>query len=284
MSLEWIRQRLGGRLPKLVFAVDVETTGCHPQSHHVWQLGYALVRDGVVVDSGDHIVNLFADNSLHDEALQMSITKIRDIMEARGHTFDISADRLRAGKHPKLVYDWLVKTCGQVAAKGGWLAGYNQIRFDLPFLEQAAGRWSLTLPDMPCLDALAVERVARYPGDSRLVPRSSEDLHDYQRRITGVRLKGTLVDAVRRLGLEKAAGCRIADAHDARVDAAYAAHVLIHHLHGAGTTVPAVTPVQAARPVAEPAPVEPAAKLPKPVSQKELFPTAPPRKQRIGWR
>lgn len=106
--------------PKTYIAWDLETTGLSPEKDKILEIGMMLVRDGIVVESKNWMLN-------HGIKVPANITQITGITQ----------EMVDAGVNPKSAIDEFI---GMFDAVGYANLTHNGFRFDIPFLLTALVR------------------------------------------------------------------------------------------------------------------------------------------------
>ena len=199
----------GGVLPKDYLVLDLETSGLRwnpapgKKADVIVQIGYAAVKDGLVVENNAHYLRRAA-GTMSPEAER--ITRINDGMLQQ------------FGEPPMEFYQRLLPMLQLYMDSNCMIVGHNAISFDMPFLNAELGREGLSfdysndrLLDTGCLfKAVQLETV----------PGPDETLGMFLRRVrhTRSRVKWNLSYAMATLELDREFDLDLDQAHDAGFD------------------------------------------------------------------
>lgn len=244
---DWFLSQSARKLRGTVLCFDIETTGFLKDRDLVWEVGYALVKGGRVVDHGHHVVNWFGWPGLFD--VDARIEKVCSHMREAGKPFNLSAGRLRAeGLPPPVVFTHYYELFHEVEFHGGAIAAHRGLVFDVPFMQQTFGRvlektWT---PGDCVLDTQALERAKHF----QIPPLRGESVNDYSARLCRVRKPGgALEDCAKRYGWEDKHGYDPRKAHSAGQDAIALAWLIDEHR----PALDALAPEGAVAPAGKPA-------------------------------
>lgn len=141
----WLRHATArmGPLPESYLAFDVETSGLSVREDYVIQIGWALVQDRKMIDTGAVMLDWTRGNGDGwKEWFTQRLQRTRDHVEykdgfATGNTFDMTVERIqREGMSPYdalLQFKRLVDTCRDT---GFAFVGHNGLRHDQPMLDK----------------------------------------------------------------------------------------------------------------------------------------------------
>lgn len=203
------------------FCFDSETTGFGKQCLVV-QLGYCSSVDRKY-DS--HLLGWtkFGFEDIVDPVwLKGRIEAVASHMALRGTQYPVTFDDLdNFGLNPINVLRGYLKRIQRQLDEGGFIAGHNVVRFDIPLLERMCreflGKWTPINPDR-VLDTMAIERSVQTNEE----PRHGEKLGEFTRRMIYSRMQGvqsSLADhCVNKYRLDKRYDIDLNQAHSAGFD------------------------------------------------------------------
>jgi DNA polymerase III epsilon subunit-like protein len=225
-----------GSLPKSYLVFDIETTGVDINIDLAVQLGWAVVENGAVVDSGARFMNIAAGISREDMAWlenRVSLTKSRVEYKngiPSGKVYAVSIERILSGENPEKVLHDFYKLYQECRQSGMGFVAHNGLRHDQPILDRmlqtmSGGDLRFRFKPDSYFDTLSIEKaVQKFP---ELYER--ETWLDFARRayhLGGNKVKGSLDGhCAVKYGLSEKHGLAMNRAHEADFDC-----VLTHHL------------------------------------------------------
>jgi DNA polymerase III epsilon subunit-like protein len=235
---EWLlyAQKRLGALPSNYLVFDIETTGLDTNMDLPAQLGWAVVENNRVVDSGARFMNWLDDRSPEDvNWIEQRILRTKQQFEfkngfATGNVYSVSADRMRAGEKPVKVLSDFCKLVADCRKNGFSFLAHNGLRHDQPIIDRVMGEVSegemrFRFKPSDYFDTLSIEKSVQ------ILPELSpnESWLDFARRayhLGGYKIKGSLDRHCSvKYDLPRKHGLSMEKAHEADFDC-----VLTHHL------------------------------------------------------
>lgn len=233
--LNYAQKQMGG-LSRSYLVFDIETTGVDINIDFAAQIGWAVVENGVLVDSGSRFLDITHGASREDVAwLQRRLDITKERVEYKkgipsGKVYSVSMERILAGENPeKVLHDFyrLYQECRK--ANMGFIA-HNGLRHDQPILDRmiqgmSGGELKFRFRPNDYFDTLALEKsVQKFP---EIHPR--ETWLDFARRayhLGGYTIKCSLdKHCAPKYNLPEKHNLSMDKAHEADFDC-----ILTHHL------------------------------------------------------
>jgi len=194
---EW----LGHGLPIDYLAFDCETTGLSPTEDLPIDFGYAIMRDGVITNSGSWILDWTRRPDLVEpEWLADKLDYVAYQFKLQGKPYHYSLQRLREeGRDPVKVLSYALKLfdANRADAKA-MFAGHNATAFDSAMLhscfhEYLGSAWRFDdndIFDTGCMEK-ALETARQYQNPSQwLLPNPGETMRSFFIRVKNARRAG----------------------------------------------------------------------------------------------
>lgn len=221
----WVRQF--GPIPDNVLLIDSETSGVSQEHDLVLELGHAVVRNGVVMESGSVILDWTRCESIDRDWLRRRLDSTREKLVSDGKQYHWTLDVLSSGICPvDALMHYLVRLEFH-AREGLVLAGHNSVCFDFPLLRRAFNRFLDSDFEAPenCLDTGAIEKGMQ----AGWFPEQNETPASYARRVIRrpARIKWSLDrHCAPKYQLAQRCGLDMRGAHRAEFDCLLAAGLL----------------------------------------------------------
>lgn len=199
--LVYAQKRLGS-LPDSYLVFDIETTGVDINLDLPAQLGWAIVENNRVVDSGARLLNWMDGKSEEDKAwLSNRILFTKRNFEfkngfATGKIYSVSVDRMLTGENPVKVLSDFYNLVAECRNNGFGFIAHNGLRHDQPIIDRVMsevtdGELRFRFKAKDYFDTLAIEKsVQLFPEIS-----PNESWLDFARRayhLGGYKVKGSL--------------------------------------------------------------------------------------------
>lgn len=149
-------------VPAKYVVLDVETSGVSPRRDVVLQVGCVAVSDGMEVGRLQTTVLNWFEFLDQDSARELeNAVQQLTLRFAANRDWTLTVDRLRAGDSVEHGLRRVVEFLKPYADEGFSLAGFNTIRFDIPFLDAALRRGLMQQFDWPVSQTYDVGEVTR---------------------------------------------------------------------------------------------------------------------------
>jgi DNA polymerase III epsilon subunit-like protein len=232
------------RFPDSYVVFDVETTGLTPGDDLITQVGFCLVQDRNVAESGSALLDWTRCGGVNQEWLQWRLAETKRQMEAKGKLNHMTYERLREeGRDPLEVLKEYAHIFEETKSRGDYLLGHNALKFDIPFFQAHFTAWGpqFTFDTAIVVDTGLMEKASQlnwFPGPG-------ESVEDFFRRVYDWKKKGVFWsldrNCVPKYKLDVAHGLDMGKAHDAGFDCVVTHHLFEHYreLAELGAPVPA---------------------------------------------
>jgi DNA polymerase III epsilon subunit-like protein len=235
---EWLRyaQTRLGPLPDSYLVFDIETTGLDVNVDLPAQIGWAVVENNKLVDTGARFMNWTANSSKenYDWLVHRVATTKRQFEfkhgYATGSVYSVSIERMAAGENPEQVLSEFYRLFSECRKNGFGFIAHNGLRHDQPILDRvisgmSGGEMRFRFKPNDYFDTLSLEKsVQIFPDIDQ-----NESWLDFARRayhLGGHKVKGSLDrHCAVKYDLSNKHGLSMDKAHEADFDC-----VLTHHL------------------------------------------------------
>lgn len=201
---DWLKyaQAKLGPLPKNYLVFDIETTGLDVNVDLPAQLGWAVIQDNKVVDSGARFLN-WADSVSHEDYAwlvnRISNTKRQFEFKngyATGNVYSVSIDRMKEGENPEKVLSDFYHLFSECRKNNFGFLAHNGLRHDQPILDRvindmSGGEMRFRFKPNDYFDTLSLEKSVQIFPDIE----QNESWLDFARRayhLGGYKVKGSL--------------------------------------------------------------------------------------------
>jgi DNA polymerase III epsilon subunit-like protein len=201
---EWLRyaQSRLGSLPSSYLVFDIETTGLDINIDLPAQIGWAVVENNKLVDSGSRFMNWASNRSKEDYAwLVDRVNRTKQQFEfkhgyATGNVYSVSIERMLVGDNPEKVLSDFYKLFTECRKNGFGFLAHNGLRHDQPIIDRvlnqlSGGEMRFRFKPNDYFDTLSIEKsVQIFPEVAH-----NETWLDFARRayhLGGHKVKGSL--------------------------------------------------------------------------------------------
>jgi len=177
------------QFPRNYFIFDLETTGFSRDYDLIWNVGWAVVVDGVLVNNEDLVLN-WAEDPLTDQSwLQDRIYKQQQGMAAGGRSCKLTYERLFDGVPPVEGLGVLFELLQTYINAGEYIVGHGVWNFDrnmvLAHTRRYFGGSAMPWDENRIIDTGLIEKAAQMNRQ----PHAGETLGEWYKRINGGRSK-----------------------------------------------------------------------------------------------
>lgn len=185
----------GGGFPESYCAIDCETSGFDTNRDVVIEFGHCLVRDCKPVNTLNLVIDWTDHDVIPDDWLRERLARVERDMRLSGRPWRVTYDVMKKeGVKPAKALRFIFDFLATVRSNGVIFASHNGYSFDERMLrasfdgfldENWAGFGENTM-----IDTGAIEKASQAPPGTDVLPRESDTLEAYFRRIVNVRLRG----------------------------------------------------------------------------------------------
>ena len=141
---EWLKyaQTRLGKLPDNYLVFDIETTGLDINVDLPAQLGWAVIENNRLVDSGARFMDWYSNSSEDNKHwLTERISRTKEQFEykkgfATGSVYSVSVDRMKEGESPEKVMSDFFRLFSECRKKGFGFVAHNGLRHDQPIIDR----------------------------------------------------------------------------------------------------------------------------------------------------
>jgi len=235
---EWLKyaQSRMGELPSNYLVFDIETTGLDINVDLPAQIGWAVIENNKLVDSGSKFMN-WADNCSPEDYrwLVDRVARTKQQFEfkngyATGSVYSVSVERMKEGENPEKVLSQFHNLYSDCRKNGFSFIAHNGLRHDQPIIDRvlhnmSGGELRFRFKPNDYFDTLSLEKSVQIFPEVM----SNENWLDFARRayhLGGHKVKGSLDRHCSvKYDLPSKHGLSMDKAHEADFDC-----VLTHHL------------------------------------------------------